>query len=670
MSDTPETTGGARTSVSMAEVGKAARQGQFLSVSSRADAEARFRSHLKLEPLGVESVAIEAVRGRILARDLAATVDVPCFDRSNVDGFAVRASDLETAAADAPVRLRLNAELLTPGVEPTLTVEAGTATVVATGGMIPRGADAVVMVEQTETLEVGGETFIEVAQALVPGAAISVAGSDIAAGETVLRRGLELGSREIAMLAAIGVAEVPVFRRPKVAIISTGDELVAAGSPIGPGKVYDSNGPMLAAAVEELGCEAMRFGIVVDDRARLETTLDRAVAEADVVLLSGGTSKGAGDFCYHAVARFDDPGIVVHGVSIKPGKPLCLAVTHGKAVVILPGFPTSATFTFHEFVAPVLRAFSGLPPLRRERVEAELAVRTASDLGRTDYVLVSLAQKPGGGVAAYPMGKSSGAVTSFSLADGFFAIPDVSDMEAAGARVDVALIGSARAAADLTIIGSNCVGLDYLVGCLAREGITAKVLSVGSNGGLTAAKRGECDIAGVHLMDPASGIYNKPYLTGDLRLCRGYGRLQGVVFRKGDRRFEGMTPEVAVAGVMDDPDCLMVNRNLGSGTRVLIDRLLGKAKPAGHSHQTRSHNAVAVAVVQGRADWGVAIETMAKSYGLGFLPLQEELYDFVIPAARFDRPAVRRFRELLADPAIRAELVRMGFRVADAGAEV
>lgn len=663
MTDSTKTRANSSEAAMIAEVGRAARQGQFLSVASRAQAEARFQAHLKLEPLGQETVSIGAARGRILARDLAAAVDVPCFDRSNVDGFAVRASDLERAAADAPVRLRLNAELLTPGTLPATTVEAGTATLIATGGMVPRGADAVVMVEHTEVVEEAGETFIEVTQALVPGAAISVAGSDIAAGETVLRRGLALGSREIAMLAAIGIAEVPVFRRPKVAILSTGDELVAAGQPIQPGKVYDSNGPMLAAAVEELGCEAMSLGIIGDDQSLIESAVDKAVRNADVVLLSGGTSKGAGDFCYHAVARFSDPGIVVHGVSIKPGKPLCLAVTAGKPVVILPGFPTSATFTFHEFVAPVLRVFSGLPPLRRETVKAELAVRTASDPGRTDYVLVSLAEKPTGGLAAYPMGKSSGAVTSFSLADGFFAIADDSDMAQAGATVDVALVGSGRSVADLTIIGSHCVGLDYLVGRLAREGLSSKVLSVGSNGGLTAAKRGECDIAGIHLMDPASGVYNEPYLTADLRLCRGYGRLQGIVFRKGDPHFEGKTPEAAMAEIIADPNCLMVNRNVGSGTRVLIDRLLGTAKPAGHSHQTRSHNAVAVAVAQKRADWGVAIETMASFYGLGFLPLQEELYDFVIPAARFDRPAVRRFRELLADPGVLHELGQLGFRI-------
>lgn len=640
----------------------AAKQQQFLSVVSRDDAEARFRRHLLLEPLGAEVVSLVRARGRILARDLVSSVDVPCFDRSNMDGFAVRSADLEGARPDAPCRLRVNAEVLTPGVVPRISVESGTASVIATGGMLPRGADAVVMVEVTEAGEENGVAYVDISQNLLAGAAISTAGSDIAAGETILRLGTELGSREIAMIAATGFAEIPVFRRPRVAIISTGDELVAPGTPIRPGMVYDSNGPMLAAVVEELGCEAIPLGIVADDRELLERTIDHAVEDADVVLLSGGTSKGAGDFCYHAVARYTDPGIVVHGVALKPGKPLCLAVTRGKPVVILPGFPTSATFTFHEFVAPILRIFAGLPPARVETIHAELPVKMMSDLGRTDYVLVSLAAKPDGGTAAYPMGKGSGAVTSFSLADGFFAIPDDCDVAPAGGMVDVVKLRSGDHVADLNIIGSQCLGLDYLVGRLAQRGLKVKMLSVGSNGGLIAAKRGECDIAGIHLMDPASGVYNRPFLTEGLTLCPGYRRLQGMVFRRGDPLFEGKSLGEALANVLDTSSCLMVNRNLGSGTRILIDRLLGGQKPSGYTYQTRSHNAVAAAVSQNRADWGVAIESVAATYGLGFIPIQDEHYDFVIPAARCELAAVQHFIALLSDPEIRQGLAALGFR--------
>lgn len=644
-------------------VRRSARQEQFLSVASRDEAEARFRAHLSLAPIGEETALLAQCRGRVLARDLAATVDVPGFDRSNVDGFAVRAADLEGARPDAPHCLRLNGEVLTPGLVPRQAVAPGTATIIATGGMIPRGADAVVMVERTEFVDgtqAAGPT-VDVGQVLAPGAAISTAGSDIGAGETVLRLGTVLGSREIALLAAIGIADVPVFRRPRIAILSTGDELVPPGSPIRSGQVYDSNGPMLAAAVEEMGCVAVPFGIVADDPDSMAAAVDAAIASADAVLLSGGTSKGAGDIAYRTVARFTDPGIVVHGVALKPGKPLCLAVTQGKPVVILPGFPTSATFTFHEFMAPVLRILSGLPELRRESRTATLPVRMISELGRTEYVLVSLTRRPEGGLAAYPIGKGSGAVTAFSLADGFFAIPARTEMVPAGSEVAVTLIGAAADPADLMIIGSQCVGLDFLVGVLARQGVTAKLLSVGSTGGLLAAKRGECDIAGIHLMDPATGLYNRAYIDDSLYLVRGYGRLQGVVYRRDDSRFAGLDAVAAIATVSCDPDCLMANRNAGSGTRLLIDRLLGNARPAGYSHQARSHNAVAASIAQHRADWGVAIETVARRYNLGFLPLQPEEYDFVIPAGRFNRPPVQRFVALLQDPAIRTELAAMGF---------
>jgi len=461
---------------------KGIRQEQFLDVVSRDEAEARFSRHLKLEPLGEEMVGLGECRGRVLARDVAARVDVPGFDRSNVDGFAVRAEDLVGARPDAPRRLALSGELLTPGVRPTRELKPGAATPIATGGMIPRGADAVVMIETTDPV---GDAAVDVRQAIASGAAISSTGSDIAAGETVLRRGVVLASRDIALLAAIGESAVAVFRKPRVAILSTGDELVAPGAPIRPGQVFDSNGPMLAAAVAELGCAAIPLGIVGDDFQRMADMIDSALAAADVVLLSGGTSKGAGDVAYRAVERFSDPGVVVHGVALKPGKPLCLAVTQGKPVVILPGFPTSATFTFHEFVAPALRAFAGLPPLRRATRSARLPVKLKSEYGRTTYTLVSLAESADGGLVAYPMGKGSGAVTEFSLADGFFATPPGVEAVPAGAEVSVTLIGRAREPADLMMIGSHCVGLDMLISRLAREGLNVKVLSVGSTANAT-----------------------------------------------------------------------------------------------------------------------------------------------------------------------------------------
>jgi putative molybdopterin biosynthesis protein len=288
-----------------------------------------------------------------------------------------------------------------------------------------------------------------------------------------------------------------------------------------------------------------------------------------------------------------------------------------------------------------------------------------SERGRTEYLLVGLVRTEEG-LAAYPMGKGSGSVTTFSTADGFITIPQHTEMLDAGERVDVQLLGQGLEPADLILIGSHCVGLDWLAGQMIGAGWRVKSLNVGSSGGLMAAKRGECDIAGMHLMDPASGEYNRPLLTDALELIPGYGRMQGIVFRPGDARFEGRSLDEAVAVVTGDRDCVMVNRNAGSGTRVVIDRLLGAGRPSGYGVQTKSHNAVAVAVAQQRADWGMAIDTVARQYGLGFIPVQEERYDFIVPKARLERAPVQAFRRLLAAAGTRVALRGLGFRV-DAG---
>jgi putative molybdopterin biosynthesis protein len=386
--------------------------------------------------------------------------------------------------------------------------------------------------------------------------------------------------------------------------------------------------------------------------------------------LSGGTSKGQGDLSYRIVSELGDPGIVAHGVALKPGKPICLAATSGKPVVVLPGFPTSAIFTFHEFVAPVIRRLAGRAAESPSVVQARLAVKANSDIGRTEYLLVGLVEGSDGEsgeveLAAYPMGKGSGSVTTFSRADGFVTIGRHDEIVQAGTVVDVQLLGRDLRVADLVVIGSHCVGLDYLLGRLQDLGFHTKFLAVGSTAGLEAARRGECDLAGIHLLDPATGQYNRPFLSAGLELIPGYGRMQGVVYRRGDQRFDGRDARDAVGVVKEDPSCIMVNRNQGSGTRILIDGLLDGTQPTGYAVQSRSHNAVAAAVAQGRADWGVAIRGVADRAGLGFLPLTEERYDLVVPKARISRPAIGALRELLAREDVKRQLTSMGLVLAD-----
>ncbi len=293
-------------------------------------------------------------------------------------------------------------------------------------------------------------------------------------------------------------------------------------------------------------------------------------------MLSGGTSKGGGDLSYRVLAR-RSPGIVVHGVALKPGKPICLGAAGSTPVAILPGFPTSAIFTFQEFVAPVLLQMAGLGP--KPTARSRLALRRAR----------------------------------------------------------------------------------FAAGSHGRAGVGTRTLWVGSQGGLDAAARGECDLAGVHLLDPQSDTYNTPFLPPGVRLFPGYCRMQGLVHRPDDPLFAGRTPAEAVDRAVERASCLMVNRNRRSGTRCLLDGLLAGRRSPGFAVEVRSHNAVAAAVSQGRADWGVAIEPVARAYGLAFLPLRAERYDFAVPADRWDRPAVSAFRWLWDEAETRCRLAEIGF---------
>lgn len=640
------------------------KQRQFLDVLDEAEAHRRFdEACAHLEPR-TENVMLDVALHRVLAADITAAVDVPAFDRSNMDGFAVRAADTFGAEELEPVVLALADVALAAGHGPPAGFEVapGTAVPIATGGVVPRGADAVVMVENTEPHSDG----IRVSRPAVPGGNITFAGSDIGRGEVVMRRGTRLTARETTVLASVGVDRVEAVFRPRVAVVSTGDEIVPPGWSLAAGQVYDSNQRMLLDSVAELGCEPVSCGVVSDD----ERLLDAAVAplvsgpdEVDVVLLSGGTSKGDGDInatMVHSLSeRFpDSPGVVVHGVALKPGKPILLAVIDGTPIVVLPGFPTSAVFTFHEFVAPLLRRLAGLSAGDIRTVRAAAPMRITSVPGRTEYTLVDLVEGDTG-LVAYPLGAGSGSVTAFARADGFIRIPSNHEYLEEGTEVEVRLIDPDLRPADLVAIGSHCIGLDDMLGLVAADGFRVKSIPVGSTAGLAALARGEGDVAGVHLLDEETGEYNTPFLPDGVRLIRGYGRRQGIVFR----------PDDALAEMVDDEQAFMeelcerrmINRNPGSGTRILIDGVLAGARPDGYLHQARTHHAVAASVEQGRADWGMTLDTIAANAGLEFRFVADERYDVAVREDRWDRPAVTTLRRLLDDPAARRRLTDAGF---------
>ena len=478
-------------------------QEQFLHVLDRDEAERRFRAAINLTPRGVESVPLDAALGRVLAADVVSPVDVPSFDRSNVDGFAVVSDNTFGASEEVPRCVQLADETIHTGVVPRTVIRSGTAVSIATGGMVPRGADAVVMVEHVEVR--GNE--LRIARAVTPGSGVSFAGTDITTGETVLRRGQRLTSRDTGVLAAIGVARVDVWRKPIVAILSTGDEIIAPGEPMQAAKVYDSNAQILADAVRELGGEPMRLGIAGDDVAVLRERLQQAIASADIVLLSGGTSKGAGDVSYRVVAELRDPGIVAHGVALKPGKPICLAATRGIPVVVLPGL--SDVGDLH---VPRVRG-------ARHSRAGRAGLRASNDRARPGWRSRSTARlaAPSTCSSASSRTRMNRLATCRSprirwardrAASRRSAAPMASRQSAGTKRlskrehpIDVQLLGKDLQLADLVVIGSHCIGLDYLLGELQQRGVRTKFLAVGSTAGLEAARRRECDVASIHLLD-------------------------------------------------------------------------------------------------------------------------------------------------------------------------
>jgi putative molybdopterin biosynthesis protein len=644
-----------------------ARKGiHFLKTVSKPEAERIWHDALRLGPLGGQEVPLAEAQDRVLDGDILVPIDVPPFDRALVDGYAVRAVDTFNAKEDAPVSLELAAETAPAGTVPETEVSSGTALEVATGGVIPRGANAVQMVEHSEVQ--GRRLFLY--RPVAPGANIQVAGADMRMGETVLRAGQRLTTRELGVLAALGVDRVRVSRRPRVAIISTGDELLSPGQPLEPGKIYDSNATTVAAAVRDNGGEAEFLGVVPDDEEALRGACEKARDGFDAVVLSGGTSKGAGDLTFGIIDGMAQPGILVHGVGIKPGKPIVLAAWDGRPVVVLPGFPTSAIITFNLFVSPVLRRLANLPvEAESESVQARLAVRYHSAAGRHEYVLVHLVSRIGEAPAAYPISGASGSIYAFAQADGSMEVAADRAVVPDGEVVRVAPLSQRLKTADLTFIGSHCRGVDLALGLLRRaRGLTAKVINVGSSAGVEACARGEADLAGVHLLDPASGVYNRAALERlgtDGVLIKGYVRRQGIYFRKGDFPEEPPTLDL-LAGMAE---LRMLNRTRGAGTRVLLDILLDeiardtgispaelRAGIAGYDVETRSHNAVAAAVASRRADWGLGIEAVAVAYDLGFRPLRNEEYDFLALRDRLERDPVQAFLQVLRSSEFRKAL--------------
>lgn len=387
------------------------------------------------EPVGKERVVLSQALGRVLASDMTSPLNVPPFDRSTVDGYAVKSADTFGADEDKPIALKLSGQV-NVGETPKVKVQKDTAAQIATGAPMPEGADSVVMVEYT--VQKGEAVMIH--NAVSKGENVMKAGSDIRKGESILKRGTALSSHEIGVLAALGINRVEVFQRPKVAIISTGAEVVEPGNPLPPGKIYDINAHTLNAAVAECGGEPVNLGIVQDQTDQMRAALKKAISTADVVITSGGVSVGPTDIIPKVLNTLGKPGVIVYGIAIRPGKPTTMAVIDGKPVFSLPGHPTSALLIFHLFVRPIIAKMTGKSEEPSITVRAVTSERLFPAKGRRTFVTVTLKRDRSGKILASPVPTGlSGAITTLAKAEGFTEIHEDQQFVDAGETVTVQL---------------------------------------------------------------------------------------------------------------------------------------------------------------------------------------------------------------------------------------
>ncbi len=412
----------------------------FRKLLSFDEAKQLLRQTFSAKPVGDERVSISKAHDRVLAQDVVAPLNIPPFTRSIVDGYAVTAVDTFEASEDKPVSLMFCGHVAI-GESPNVVVENGLVAEIVTGAPLPEGADSVVMVEYTTRQK--DNVFVH--RPVSIGENLMAAGSDIRKSETVLKKGRFLASREIGVLAAIGLTEVTVYKRPKVAVLSTGSEVVEPGKVLPPGKIYDINAHTLSAAVLETGGEPINLGIIPDEMDSLKKALETALSSADAVITSGGVSVGPKDFTPQVVDSLGKPGVIISGVAVKPGKPITIAVIDGKPVFSLPGNPTSSLFMFNVFVRPILVKLAGRTEEELPTLKAVAAKKMFPARGRRTFVMVNLAYDKTGTLLVSPVPTGlSGAITTLSKADGFVEISEKQQFVDAGTEIDVYLFGKFR----------------------------------------------------------------------------------------------------------------------------------------------------------------------------------------------------------------------------------
>ncbi|MBR0307929.1 MAG: molybdopterin biosynthesis protein [Mogibacterium sp.] len=594
-----------------------------------------------LEPRA-ETVRVIDALGRVTAEAVFARYSSPLYNSAAMDGIAVISSRTTGASEAYPLTLKTAEDYV----------------IVDTGDPVRKPYDAVIMAEDIQETEGG----VVIRSSVSAWQHVRPVGEDIVAGEMILTGCHTIRPIDIGVLLSGGVTEISVFVQPKVGIIPTGTEIVEPYEAPEEGDIIESNSRMFEAMIKENGGTPERYGIVPDDYEAIKAKLLEALDDNDMVIVNAGSSAGTEDYTVHILREIGE--VFIHGVAMKPGKPVILGKACGKPVIGIPGYPVSAYLAVENFVYPLLRKLTGMKEPSGRRIKAVLSRRLVSSLKHREYVRVRVG-KVGGRYVCAPLARGAGAAMSLVRADGFCIIPQESEGYEAGGTVDVDLFRTAEDI-DKTIVctGSHDLLLDIISDLMSGEsgGIRLSSTHIGSLGGLMALQRNEAHITPTHLLDEETGVYNESYIKSlfpnqEMLLVKGVGRIQGLMVAPGN--------PLNIRGVEDLTRVRFVNRQRGAGTRVLLDYKLKLAgiSPSevdGYDAEAATHMAVAAQVAGGEADCGMGVYSAAHAMGLDFIPVGEEEYDFAMRPETYEMPEIKCFLSLLMSDEFRAKLEELG----------
>ncbi len=594
-----------------------------------------------IENIKGERVETFSSSGRVTKNALYAKICSPHYNASAMDGISVKARDTYGASENTPL---------------TLTREQYT--VVDTGDPVPDGHDAVIMVEDiTET-----ENGVVILSAVHPWQNVRQVGEDICMGDMIAPSKTVITPSLCGALLAGGITHFEAYRKPLVGIIPTGDEIVPPTENPQKGDIIEFNSSIFSSMVREWGGEAKVYPIVKDKKELLKAALTRAVCECDAVLVLAGSSAGRDDYTCDIIKELGT--VAVHGIAVKPGKPAVLGRVENAPVVGLPGYPVSAIVIMESIVRDLVYRLGGQAAPERQRLDAVLGKRIVSSLKYHEFVRVTLG-KTAEGFVAVPLARGAGVVTSFTKADAILEVPQDSEGFDVGERVTVTLLKDISEIENALIVtGSHDPMIDEIKDIMKKQGcpFTLSSSHVGSMGAVNAVKNGTAHLGGVHLLDTETGEYNRSYVEkylpeGSARLVRGVGRVQGLMVKKGN--------PLGINEFSDIVKCTYVNRQLGSGTRILCDYLLkkqgiDKSAVDGYRNEEFTHTAVAAQIAAGNGDCGLGIYSAAKMYDLDFIPVCIEKYDFLVSGEACENEAVKAFFEILEGEELKKRLEAMG----------